>query len=110
MERRKNKPRHAAEPPVGSPPEPRIIATRADVEQAFRSMVKSLRCPGCNAEYTDDAIDWGDIWLEGRFDLLRETGKVERDGPAKLRCEACGHRAWLNSFEGSVRSAESPGD
>jgi hypothetical protein len=72
---------------------------------AFRAMVKQLHCPSCGEGFTDGAVDWSDIWLEGRFDLLKQLGQKERDGPCKLRCERCGHRSWLDYFAQSVTSA-----
>jgi hypothetical protein len=85
-----------------------LVATRAEVEASFREMVKSLRCPSCDLEFTDFALIWGDAWLEGRHDLMVEDGGQERDGPYKLKCELCGHRSWLNYFARSVSSAERP--
>lgn len=87
-----------------------LVATRAEVEASFREMVKSLRCPNCDLEFTDFALTWGDAWLEGRHDLMAEDGGQERDGPYKLKCELCGHRAWLNYFAPSVSIAERPDD
>jgi hypothetical protein len=83
-------------------------ATRAEVHASFRAMVKSLRCPNCELEFTDFALDWGDAWCEGRRDSELELGHPEgsRDGPYKLKCELCGHRAWLNYFTCLVSSAE----
>lgn len=87
-----------------------LAASGAEVERAFREMVKSLACPGCGVEFTDHAVEWGDAWLEGRIDLLREEGWQERDGPYKLKCELCGHRSWLDYFERSVRSSDGQAD
>ena len=80
-----------------------------EIKRAFRSTIKAIPCPGCGLTYTDAAVDWGDAWREGRRDLMDEQGWDERDGPYKLKCELCGHRAWLNIFARSVRSAEPPG-
>ena len=85
-----------------------LKASREEVEKTFREMVRSLKCPACHEKFTDFAIEWGDAWLEGRTDLLREEGQQERDGPFKLKCEICGSRSWLNYFEGTVTSAERP--
>lgn len=85
---------------------PSGLTGREAADRAFRSMVKRLHCPGCGGAFTDAAVDWSDIWTEGRWDLLREMGQKERDGPCKLRCEQCGHRSWLDYFAGSVSSAE----
>lgn len=74
--------------------------------EAFRAAIKQLRCPFCEVEYSDAALDWADAWLEGRFDMMAEHGWTERDGPYKLRCELCGHRAWLNYFSWTVTSVE----
>ena len=79
-----------------------------DVEIAFREMVKALHCPHCDLEFTDQAVEWGWAWCEGRRDLMHEQGQDERDGPFKLKCELCGHRSWLNYFSKSVTSAEKP--
>lgn len=76
-----------------------------EVDQAFRSMVKSLRCAYCQVEFTDWAIDWGHAWCEGRLDRLREEGVEERDGPFKVKCELCGHRSWVDYFGRRVRGA-----
>jgi len=81
-------------------------ANPGDVHAEWRAMVKSLRCPGCDLEFTDFAVDWGDAWMEGRIDLMNEQDWQERDGPYKLKCELCGHRSWLDYFNSSVRSAE----
>lgn len=79
------------------------------VQQAFREQVKTLHCPVCDVAYSDYALDWAEAWHEGRRDLMAEHGWQERDGPYKLRCELCGHRAWLNYFSWTVSSAEGPG-
>lgn len=78
------------------------IVTAAEIESAFRKAVKSHRCPGCELEFTDAAVDWGHAWCEGRHDLLVEQGCTERDGPFKLKCELCGHKSWCDYFDGSV--------
>ncbi len=80
--------------------------TMIEVERVFSEMVKSIRCPNCDLEYTDYALEWGNVWCEGRRDRMREEGLQEHDGPYKLRCELCGHRSWLNYFARSVSSAE----
>jgi hypothetical protein len=82
------------------------MASRAEVEQAFRDMVTSLQCPACELEFTDFAVEWGRAWYEGRMDLMAEQSWQERDGPFKLKCELCGHRSWLDYFAKSVTSAE----
>lgn len=74
--------------------------------QAFRDQVKALRCPHCQVEFSDAALDWAEAWLEGRFDLMQEAGWQERDGPYKLRCELCGQRSWLNYFTWTVERAK----
>lgn len=76
------------------------------IRQAFRERIKTLHCPYCDVAYSDPALDWAEAWQEGRRDLMIENGWQERDGPYKLRCELCGHRAWLNYFAWSVRSVE----
>ena len=81
-----------------------LNASREEVEKAFREMVTSLKCPTCHEGFTDFAVTWGDAWLEGRTDLLREEDRQERDGPFKLKCELCGSRSWLNYFAGTVTS------
>lgn len=88
-----------------------LVATRAEVASSFHAMVKSLKCPNCDLEFTDFALTWGDAWCEGRRDMEFEQGALEcsRDGPYKLKCELCGHRSWLDYFAGSVSSAEAPG-
>ena len=88
-------------------PEDSLIAARAEVELAFREMVKTLRCPACERAFTDFAVDWGDAWREGRRDLLRDQGHHdgERDVPFKLKCELCGQKSWLNYVGRSVRRA-----
>ena len=83
-----------------------LAGNHADADKAFRDVVKSLLCPGCGQEFTDAAVDWSEIWWEGRFDLLHELGRTERDGPCKLKCERCGHRSWFNIFSKTVTSAE----
>lgn len=77
-----------------------------EVERAFNALVKSLRCPHCDVEFSDYAVDWGWAWCEGRQDRLREEGLEERDGPFKLRCELCGLRSWLDYFRDTVTKAE----
>jgi transcription elongation factor Elf1 len=76
--------------------------------QAFRDRVKTLRCPHCDVEFSDAALDWAEAWLEGRSDLMQEDGWQERDGPYKLCCELCGQRSWLNYFAWTVECAEGP--
>ena len=83
-----------------------LTGSREDADREFREMVKALGCPSCQAKFTDHAVDWGDAWCEGRWDLLRESGKSERDGPFKLKCESCGRKSWFNVFKSSVASAE----
>ena len=85
-----------------------VIVPRSEVKKAFRSLVKSLRCPSCEIEFTDWAVDWGDAWAEGRRDRMRETGNDERDSPYKVKCELCGHRSWIDYFRRAARSAEGP--
>jgi uncharacterized C2H2 Zn-finger protein len=80
--------------------------SQSEVQQAFRDKVKTLRCPTCDTPFTDAAVDWADAWWEGRADLMAEQHWQERDGPYKLKCAACGQRAWLNYFAWSVRKAE----
>jgi hypothetical protein len=82
------------------------ITPRSEVDEAFRKLVKSIRCPSCEVEFSDWAADWADAWVEGRRDLMRETGHDERDGPLKVKCELCGHRAWIDYFGRTARSAE----
>lgn len=84
------------------------MITRAEVDQVFRDMVKSLCCPTCEVEFSDYAVEWADAWREGRFDLMEENGWQERDGPVKLKCELCGSRSWLNYFTKTVTSVEKP--
>lgn len=98
---------------LGQARQPRLsglVATLAEVDASFRAMVKSLRCPSCELEFTDFALTWGEAWCEGRRDMEFEQGALEcsRDGPYKLKCELCGHRSWLDYFAGSVCSAERP--
>lgn len=85
-----------------------LVATGAEVEEPFQTLVKSLHCPNCDLAFTDFALAWGAAWREGRRDLLFEQGCLdgERDGPNKLQCELCGQRSWLNCFSRSVSSAE----
>lgn len=80
--------------------------TAAQVHAAFHQAIKTLHCLECGMEFTDYAGDWGDAWLEGRFDLLKEDGQTERDGPIKVRCELCGQRHWYNYFSGTVVRAD----
>jgi hypothetical protein len=82
------------------------IIPNSEVEKAFRSMVKSIRCPSCEVEFSDWAVDWGRAWAEGRRDRMRETGEDERDGPYQVKCELCGHRSWIDYFRRTARSAE----
>jgi hypothetical protein len=84
-----------------------VSGTREQIEAAFRAAAKKLRCPNCDCEFTDYAVDWGGAWLEGRIDHMREDGRSERDGPFKMKCELCGHRAWTDVFLSPPRSAES---
>ena len=69
-----------------------------DVTRAFNDRLKALACPHCKAIYTDYAVNWCDGWLEGGRDAMRELGVPERDGPIKLKCEACGGLAVTNAF------------
>jgi hypothetical protein len=92
--------------PSSNPCPSGVRGTFVDADREFREKVKRLHCPGCGAEFTDAAVDWSDIWWEGRFDLLKETGWQERDGPCKLKCERCGHRSWLDYFAWALTSAE----
>jgi hypothetical protein len=82
------------------------MVTRAEVEDAFRSLVKSVRCPSCELAFSDGAVAWGKTWREGREDRLREEGLEERDGPCKVKCALRGHRSWIDHFGRRVRSAE----
>lgn len=70
----------------------------AEVREAFLDRLKTLRCPHCDAQYTDRAVAWCEGWLEGRRDALREFNRQERDGPIKLECEVCAGRATTNPF------------
>ena len=72
--------------------------SREEIFKAFREKAKTLRCPHCDTEYTDVAVDWCDAWLEGRRDTLEELRFDERDGPIKFKCELCGGTAWSNAF------------
>lgn len=69
-----------------------------DVRKAFDDQLKTLRCPHCNAPYTDFACAWYDAWSQGRRDMLRELNQQERDGRVKLKCEHCGGQAMTNAF------------
>lgn len=69
-----------------------------EVRQAFRDRLKTLRCPHCDAPYTDSAVAWCEGWLQGRRDALRDLNRQERDGPIKLKCEACAGQATTNAF------------
>ncbi len=80
----------------------------ADVEKvnaSFRAMVKRIACPHCAEPFTDGAVDWGDAWTEGRFDLLRESGTSECDGPVKVKCEWCDEKSWINYFAETATKA-----
>jgi hypothetical protein len=79
-----------------------LSATRAEVEAAFRTAVKSCVCPACGLAFTDAAIDWGDAWREGYVDCIREDGSDVRDGPYKIKCEMCSRRSMYNVFANSV--------
>ncbi len=76
------------------------------IRAAFRARIKQLKCPSCELEFTDYAVNWFEAWLEGRNDLMREEGRFERDAPVKLCCEVCGRRAWTNSFLSPPKRAE----
>ena len=80
--------------------------TADQVHAAFHQAIKTLHCLECGMKFTDYACDWGDAWLEGRIDLLKEDGKTERDGPFKVRCELCGQRHWYNYFSRTVVRAD----
>lgn len=84
---------------------PRMTGREA-ADREFRAEVKQLSCPGCGEAFTDAAVDWSDIWWEGRCDLLKERGWTARDGMYKLRCERCGHRSWLQPFTMAVTSCK----
>lgn len=109
----KNKKRHLPEGfrSTGSDPKPvepdRPPRTAEDNERSHRELVKGLSCPACGANYTDRAFDWYLAWSEGRFDLLKELRLAERDGREKVRCEACGRRAWIGLFSDAVTLDES---
>lgn len=77
-------------------------ASRASVRQAFADAVKSCICPACGAHFTDASIAYGDGWREGYVDRIREEGFDIRDGPYKLKCEACDRRSWYNIFSKAV--------
>lgn len=89
----------------GKANEDRIIASRAGVEAEFRSMVLKIRCPHCNELFTDGAVDWGNAWLEGRIDTMRELDAQERDGPFKVNCEWCDQRSFINYFAATASKA-----
>lgn len=76
----------------------------AEVRQAFIDKVKTLRCPHCDAPFTDFAAEWYEAWSEGRHDALRELKLQERDGPVKLKCEACGGHALTSTFLGPPKA------
>lgn len=82
-----------------------LSATREEVEQAFRALIKSLQCPECGLEFTDAACEWSDAWREGRRDVLAEEGTTERDGPCKIKCELCGCRSFVDYFAKTVQRA-----
>lgn len=80
--------------------------TAFQIHAAFRRAIKTLHCLECGMEFTDYAYDWGDAWHEGRIDLMKELGSIERDGPFKVRCELCGQRHWYNYFSRTVTRAD----
>lgn len=69
-----------------------------DIRKAFNEKLKTLACPHCGAGYTAFAASWSEAWREGRREAIQELGFDERDGPVKLRCEACGGKAMTNAF------------
>jgi hypothetical protein len=84
--------------------------TREEMDQEFREMVKSIRCPVCDLHFTDFAAEWGLAWMEGRRDRQREEQRLlepERDGPQKLKCELCLLKFWLSPFGPSATVAHS---
>jgi hypothetical protein len=76
-----------------------LSATAAEVEAAFREMVKRIPCPHCSEVFTDAAVDWTVAWCEGRRDTMAEFNTHERDGPCKVKCDICGERSWINYFD-----------
>ena len=70
----------------------------AEVEAAFREMVKRIPCPHCSEPFSDAAVNWNDAWCEGRRDTMAELDLQERDGPCKVKCELCEERSWINYF------------
>lgn len=84
----------------------RIIASRAEVEASFRSMILKISCPYCGEPFTDRAVDWGDAWQEGRRDTMRELDTQERDGPYKIKCELCNQRSFINYFAATASKAD----
>ena len=81
-----------------------IGVTREELERMYRNRVKELKCPHCELEFTDFAVDWGDV--EGRKELIADGYENWRDGPSKVKCEMCGNRSWIAPFTFVVRSAE----
>ena len=90
--------------PPGSPGG--LRATAADVEAAFRDAIRAHPCPACGAPFTDYAVYWGNAWREGYLDCLYDQGWMMRDGPFKIKCEACGRRSWYKLFADRVELAE----
>lgn len=86
--------------------EVRIVATRAEVEAAFRSMILKISCPRCGEPFTDGAVNWGDAWQEVRMDTMRELDTQERDGPYKIKCEWCDQRSFINYFATTASKAD----
>jgi hypothetical protein len=82
------------------------MSSAEEIKRAFRNRVKECKCPHCEMEFTDAAVDWGDAWYEGYRDSFRLRGSDIRDGPCKLRCELCGGRSWYDIFGGRVTPAE----
>lgn len=72
---------------------------RDQVEASFMKLVLECRCPGCGETFTEYAYHWGEVWSEGRRDLLQEQGTTERDAPYKVKCELCGLRAQIDYFK-----------
>ncbi len=84
--------------PFGKGAVSKMPVSAEEIRQAFRDRLKALPCPHCGRAYTDRAVEWCEAWLEGRRDLMRELGRDARDGPIKLKCEACGDYAMTNAF------------
>jgi hypothetical protein len=82
-----------------------VTGSADEIKESFRAMVKRIPCPHCSESFTDGAVTWGDSWLAGNIEKLREEEIFVRDGPFKVKCEWCEGLSLINYFAGTASKA-----